>query len=146
MKISNTGDELICDFEGLRLNSYPDPGTGGEPFTVGYGHTKGVKPGMKITVAQALEFLRQDVAEFENAIAFLVKVPLNQNQFDALICFTFNVGIGAVKSSTLLKKLNQKDYTEAASQFLRWNKAGGKVMPGLTRRREAEKKLFEKKD
>lgn len=142
LKISPTGIKLICDFEGLRLTSYPDPGTGGEPWTVGFGHTSLVKPGMKITKAQAEEFLRQDVAEFESAIAHLIKVPLNQNQIDACLSLIFNIGIGAFTSSTLLKKLNSKDYKGASIQFLRWNKAGGKIMPGLSRRREAEKSLF----
>ncbi|MGL4618726.1 MAG: lysozyme [Chroococcidiopsis sp.] len=140
LKISPVGLKLICDFEGCRLEAYKCPAN---VLTIGYGHTKGVKPGMKITKIQAEEFLRQDLAEFESAIASLVKVPLNQNQFDSLVSFTYNCGIEALRSSTLLKLLNAKDYKGAANQFLRWNKAGGKVMPGLTRRRTAEKKLFE---
>ncbi len=88
------------------------------------------------------KLLKQDLAVFESGVNNLVKVELKQCQFDALVSFSFNVGIGAFSTSTLLKKLNQKAYGEAANQFLRWNKAGGKILAGLTRRREAEKSLF----
>ena len=112
-------------------------------WTIGYGHTQGVKPDMVISQLQAERFLRQDLKRFEDAVTSLVKVPVTPNQFSALVSFAYNVGAGALYDSTLLRKLNQKDYKGAANEFLRWNKAGGKVLPGLTRRRLAEKDLFE---
>lgn len=141
LKISNTGVKFIADFEGCRLEAYLCPAS---VWTIGFGRTKGVKPGMQITREQAEEFLRQDLAEFEKAIALLVKVPLNQNQFDACISLMFNIGTSAFANSTLLKLLNQKNYSACATQFLRWNKAGGQIMAGLVFRREKELALFEK--
>lgn len=142
-KINADGIRLIKSFEGLRLTAYQDSvGV----WTIGYGTTRGVTPGMTISTAQAEQFLRQDVAKFEEAIRTSVKVPLNDNQFSALVVFTYNVGSGAFRNSTLLKKLNAKDYTGAADEFLRWNKAGGKVLAGLTRRRNAERALFLSQD
>lgn len=143
MKTSQRGIDLIKSFEGLRLTAYPDPGTGGDPWTIGYGHTKGVKPGMKITENRAEELLRDDLAEFEAALNGLVKVRLCQHQFDALVSLVFNIGPGAFSDSTLLRLLNAGLYDDAALQFVRWNKGGGKVLSGLTRRRMAERKLFE---
>lgn len=143
MKTSQRGIDLIKSFEGLRLTAYPDPGTGGDPWTIGYGHTKGVKPGMKITENWAEELLRDDLAEFEAAVNGLVKVRLCQHQFDALVSLVFNIGPGAFSDSTLLRLLNAGLYDDAALQFVRWNKGGGKVLSGLTRRRMAERKLFE---
>ncbi len=146
MKISNNGLNLIKQFEGLRLNAYDD-GVG--VWTIGYGTIKypngvRVKRGDKITQAQADQYIANDVATFERAVNMLVNVPLNQNQFDALVSLTYNIGSGAFKNSTLLKKLNKGDYQGAADQFLVWNKAGGKVMKGLVRRRKAEMELFNK--
>lgn len=143
MKTSQRGIDLIKSFEGMRLTAYPDPGTGGDPWTIGYGHTKGVKPGMKITENWAEELLRDDLAEFEAAVNGLVKVRLCQHQFDALVSLVFNIGPGAFSDSTLLRLLNAGLYDDAALQFVRWNKGGGKVLSGLTRRRMAERKLFE---
>lgn len=126
-------------------------------LTIGYGHLlteaekrsgvltiKGVQVKYKngLTMPQILDLKIQDLAKYENAVRAAVKVPLTQNQFDALVSFAFNCGIGALQSSTLLKTLNQKNYKGAADQFLRWNKAAGKVLPGLTRRREAERAIF----
>ena len=147
MKTSQSGISLIKGFEGKRLNAYDD-GVG--VWTIGFGTIKypngvRVKKGDTCTEAQAESYLKNDLVKFENAINRLVKVPLNQNQFDALSSFTYNLGETNLSSSTLLKKLNAKDYAGAADQFLRWNKAGGKVMSGLTRRREAERNLFLKK-
>lgn len=139
MKISNKGIEFIKQWEGLKLVAYQDIG---DIWTIGVGHTKDVSPGMTITMAQAEEFLRQDVAEFEEAIAHLIKVPLNQNQYDALISFSFNLGVGALTKSTLLKLLNKGDYTGAANEFIKWCRANGKIVEGLMRRRAAEKRLF----
>ena len=142
MTVSPKGLALLREFEGLRLNAYPDPASGGDPWTIGYGHTKGVKKGDVITEEQANLFLWEDAAEAEEAITDLVVVPLSQGQRDALVSFIFNLGRGNFQRSTLLRKLNSGDYKGAADEFLRWNKAAGKVMPGLTRRRKAERELF----
>lgn len=142
MRTSTKGFDLIKASEGLRLTAYPDPATGADPWTIGYGTTRGVKPGMKITVDQADQYLKSDVARFEADVARLVTVPLTQNQWDALISFVYNLGAANLASSTLLKLLNVGDYDRAADQFPRWNKAAGKELPGLTARRLAERKLF----
>jgi lysozyme len=142
MKTSQAAQNRIAEHEGLRLEAYPDPGTGGEPWTIGVGHTGGVKPGDRITKDQAIDFLAADLQSAEKAVAGAVKVPLSQNEFDALVSFVFNVGAGAFRSSTLLKLLNVGDRRGAADQFLRWDKAGGRVMAGLTRRRADERKWF----
>ena len=139
MKTSPRGLALIRQFEGLRLLAYKD--AVGVP-TIGYGTTRGVKMGMTITKAHAEELLRQDVERFEPEVLRLVKVPLNQNQWDALLSFTYNLGSANLESSTLLKFLNNGDYQAAADQFPRWNKAKGKVLNGLTARRAAERAMF----
>lgn len=142
MKTSSNGREQIAAHEGLRLVAYPDPGTGGEPWTIGVGHTGGVKPGQRITHEQALQFLAEDLWIAEAAVSSKVTAPLTQNQFDALVSLVFNIGAGAFGGSTLLRLLNLRDYAGAAAQFLRWNKAGGREMPGLTRRRADERDRF----
>lgn len=143
MKTGSNGISLIKQFEGCRLNAYPDPATGGAPWTIGYGHTgNDVRPGMVWTQVQADSALISDLAQCERAISRLVKVTLTQNQFDAIVSFVFNVGSGNLQSSTLLRKLNSGDYRGAAEEFPRWNKAAGKVMAGLTKRRAAERELF----
>lgn len=140
MKISQKGLNLIKSFEGLELKAYKDSvGV----VTIGYGSTgTHVSMGQTLTVQQAEELLRKDVSRFEEGVGKLVKVTINQNQFDALVSFSFNLGLGNLSSSTLLKKLNAGDYEGASLEFERWNKAGGKVLNGLTRRRLAEKELF----
>lgn len=140
MQISKAGLDLIKQFEGLYLKAYRCPA--GVP-TIGYGHTAGVAMGQTITQQQADDYLRRDVRQFERAVERLVKVPLTQGQFDALVSFAFNLGEGALAQSTLLRLLNAGDYAGAAAQFDRWNKAGGRVLPGLVRRRAAERALFE---
>ncbi|WKM71843.1 lysozyme [Klebsiella oxytoca] len=147
MQISNNGIALIKGFEGCRLTAYPDPGTGGAPWTIGYGWTypvdgKPIKPGMKIDQATADRLLKTGLVSYENDVLKLIKVKVTQNQFDALVSFAYNVGSRALSTSTLLKKLNAGDIKGAADEFLRWNKAGGKEMPGLTRRRKAERDVF----
>lgn len=143
MKTGSQGISLIKQFEGCRLNAYPDPATGGAPWTIGYGHTgNDVRPRMVWTQVQADSALISDLAQCERAVSRLVKVNLTQNQFDALVSFVFNVGSGNLQSSTLLRKLNSGDYRGAADEFPRWNKAAGKVMAGLTKRRAAERELF----
>ena len=140
MKIGTQGLELIKMFEGLRLQAYmPTPI---DVPTIGYGHTKTAKMGMKITGAGAEALLKQDLAWVEAVVNKEVTVPLTQTQYDALCSFVYNLGGTNFKRSTLLKKLNNKAYSEAADELLRWDKQGSKVLRGLTRRREAEKALF----
>lgn len=140
--ISQAGLDAITVREGIVLKAYPDPATGGEPWTIGVGHTGGVKPGDVITREQSDAFLRQDVRHCETAIRRLVNVPLTQGQFDALVSFIFNVGAGAFERSTMLRLLNRGDYDGAADEFLKWNRANGRVMPGLTKRRISERIQF----
>lgn len=147
MQTNNAALALIKEFEGLRLDAYPDPAHGWSVPTIGFGHTSAagapvVKRGMRITTADAEAILRRDLGQYERAVSSLVKVPLTENQFGALVSFTFNLGAGSLKSSTLLRKLNAGDHAGAAAEFPRWNKAGGKTLPGLVRRREAEQQLF----
>jgi lysozyme len=143
MKLSDAGLDLIKRFEGLRLKSYK---CSAGVWTIGYGSTRiwgrPVEPDDAITDAQADDFLRQDVAKFESAVNSVVRVPLTQNQFDALVSFTYNLGEGNLKRSTLVRLLNDGNYHSAADEFLRWNMAAGVVVPGLTRRRAAERALF----
>lgn len=139
MTTSDNGLEFIKQQEGVKLVAYKD--SVGVP-TIGVGHIKGVVMGHTITMQQAMEFLKSDVKTAELAVNNFVKVKLTQNQFDALVSFTFNLGAGSLSQSTLLKKLNSGDYQGAADQFKVWNHAGGKVVNGLTARRLAEAKMF----
>jgi lysozyme len=139
-RINAEGLSLVKSFEGLKLEAYLCPAN---IVTIGYGSTGShVKMGMKITVARAEELLLEDLERFERGVEKLVKVPLSENEYSSLVSFSFNVGLGALEKSTLLRLLNSGDRAGASDQFLRWNKAGGKVLNGLTRRREAEKSLF----
>lgn len=131
---------MIRQFEGLRLRAYKCPA--GIP-TIGYGHTAGVKMGQEITRERAEELLRAEVVRFEGYVDRLVTVPLTQGQFDALVAWTYNLGPGALEKSTMLRRLNAGDYTGAADELERWNRAGGQVLAGLVRRRAAERALFE---
>lgn len=141
MKTASTGLALIKQFEGLKKQAYICPAG---VLTIGYGSTgPHVKRGMVITEAQADALLAQDLVRFERAVNAL-GVSLTQNQFDALVAFAFNVGVGAFASSTLVKLLKQGDTKGAAAQFGRWTKADGKTLPGLVRRRAAEAALFSK--
>jgi lysozyme len=147
MKVSAAGRKAIAGHEGVRLKAYPDPATGAEPWTIGVGHTSAaglpkVYKGLTITADECDEILSRDLATFERAVENAVTVTLNQNQFDALVSFTFNVGAGNFKGSTLLRKLNAGDYRGAADQFPVWNKAAGKVMQGLVSRRADERAMF----
>lgn len=141
----------MCTKKGLHVSKYKQivnwQALSGSPWTIGIGHTgsvdgKPVSPGMVISQAKSRELLKADAATATRGVVKLVTVPLNQNQFDALVDFTFNLGEGNLRSSTLLKKLNSKDYAGAADEFPKWNKAGGIVLPGLTKRRAAERALF----
>lgn len=134
------GTNLIKEFEGCKLKAYKCPAG---IWTIGYGHTgPDVKENLVITNYQAGALLVGDLQKFENAIKLLVRVPLSQNQFDALVSFVYNVGPKAFQDSTLLKKLNAGDYLGAAEEFLRWDKVNGKPLAGLTKRRKAERELF----
>lgn len=139
---NQTGRCLIGHAEGLRLEAYLD----GDTWTIGWGTTriagKPVQPGMRITREQAATYFNHDIAEVERQIATLVKVPLTANQFSALASFVYNLGVGNFQKSTLLKKLNAKDYHGAADEFDRWIYAGGQVLDGLVTRRQREKELF----
>lgn len=139
MKTSAAGINFIKSFEGLRLTAYKDVvGV----WTIGYGTTNGVKPKQEITEAEAEELLRADLTKFESVINKVVKVPLAQHEFDALASFAYNVGGTALANSSLLTLLNAGDRARAADQFLRWDKAGGRVIKGLTNRRKAERATF----
>jgi len=139
MKTGSKGIELIKHFEGCELEAYKCPAG---VWTIGYGHIKGVKEGMTITELQAEEMLKSELNEYEGYINNLVTVELNQNQFDAMVSWVYNLGGGNLKASTLLKVLNSGEYDGVPAQMMRWNKAGGKVLEGLTRRRQAEADLF----
>lgn len=142
MKTSEKGRNLIKDFEGVILKVYADPATGGEPWTAGVGHTgPDVKPGMKVTREMADAWLAADLAKFEAVVAKAAPV-VAQNQFDAMVSLCFNIGPGNFLKSTLLKKHKAGLYGAAADQFAVWNRAAGKIMAGLTRRRAAEAKLY----
>jgi lysozyme len=139
-KYSANGLALTERFEGLRLQAYQDSvGV----WTIGYGHTSpDVHAGLTITGQQAKILLAADVAWAVACVNKAVTSAINQNQFDALVDFTFNLGCASLVQSTLLRLLNAADFAAAAPQFLRWNKAGGKVLKGLTLRRQAEMDLF----
>lgn len=142
MNIGKAGLELIKKWEGVKLTAYlPTPN---DVWTIGYGHTKTARPGMTITLEEAENLLVRDLQWVEEALTKHVKVPLSQNQFDALASFVYNLGETNFASSTLLRKLNQSDYAGAADQLLRWNKQKGVVLKGLTNRRTEEKALFKK--
>lgn len=140
LKFDRAGIDLVKASEGVRLKAYRDPvGV----LTIGYGHTgTDVYEGQTISEGEAAQLLMDDVKFAEVGVKAYVLVPISQNQFDALVDFTFNLGVGALRSSTLLKKLNAGDYVGAGREFFRWDKAGGKVLPGLTKRRAAEAALW----
>lgn len=140
MKTSERGIALIKEFEGCELEAYLDAV---DVLTIGYGHTgDDVYLGLTITQAEADDMLARDLDKFEAGIERMVKVPLNANQHAALVSFSFNLGLGSLSGSTLLRKLNALDYDGAADEFPRWNRAGGNVLAGLSRRRKAEQALF----
>ncbi|APR37947.1 lysozyme [Paraburkholderia sp. SOS3] len=141
MKTNQAGFNLIRQFEGLRLIAYTDVvGV----LTIGYGHTgPDVKPGLVITQAQADQLLGDDLSRFESGVDRLVTAPVNGNQYSALVSFSYNLGLGSLQNSTLLRLLNEGDYNGAAQQFPRWDMAGGQHLPGLLKRRQAEQSLFE---
>ena len=143
MKCSQEGLALIKKFEGCRLKAYR---CSANVLTIGYGHTSGVKETDTITQDEADKLLQEDVEQFEKYVDDYVTVKLGQSQFDALVAWTFNLGVGNLRSSTMLKKLNETDYGSVPSEMKRWNKAAGKTLNGLIRRRLAESLLFEGKE
>ena len=143
MKISEEGISLIKNYEGCRLEAYQDSvGI----WTIGYGVIKGVKEGDKINQEEADHLLQEELPEYEGYINDMIKVPLEQCQFDALVCWVYNLGPNNLKDSTLLRILNEGDYNGVPEQIKRWNKAGGTVLAGLVKRRSAEADLFQGKE
>ncbi len=139
MNLGYEGTKLLKFFEGCKLTAYQDSvGV----WTIGYGHTKGVYAGMTITQEEAEQMLLTELEEYEGYVEKYVTVPLTQNQFDALVVWVYNLGPTNFRNSTLLKELNAGNYTAAGQEITRWNKAGGKVLAGLVKRREAEAQLF----
>ncbi len=146
-KINQAGLDLIESFEGCSLHAYADPGTGGEPYTIGFGHTGSVNGtpvalGMTITQAQADDLLAADLERFEAGVNTLVSRDLTSNQFSALVSFAYNVGLGALADSTLLRDVNAGDFAAAKYQFGEWISGANGPLPGLIRRRAAEAALF----
>ncbi len=139
-KINAEGLDLVKRWEGLELKAYQDAvGV----WTVGHGHTgSDVFPWTEISAGRAEELLRKDIRTAENAVIAMVSVRLNPNQFSALASFVFNLGGRAFRESTLRACVNRKDWQKAADEFPRWNRAGGKVLAGLTARRQDERRLF----
>ena len=139
MKTSAEGLALIKKFEGLELKAYK---CAAGVWTIGYGHTKDVQEGDEWSESHADHMLEVELEEFEGYINDNVTVALSQNQFDALVSWVYNLGPANLKASTMLKVLNSGDYEGVPAQIQRWNKAGGKVLEGLIRRRKAEALLF----
>ncbi|PUB36620.1 lysozyme [Pseudomonas sp. GV105] len=143
MRTSQNGIAVLKHFESCSLSAYPDPATGGAPWTIGWGHTgPEVVPGLVWTQAKADAQLLADLSARELTVSCAVTGGLDQGQFDALVDFVYNLGAGNFEGSTLLKLVNAGDMSGAAAQFARWNRAAGKPMRGLTRRRAAEAALF----
>jgi len=151
MKTGPEGIALIKANEGLRLKAYPDPGTGGEPWTIGYGTTTAagvgrVTKGMVISQVQAESMLVRALETYEAGVLKALKRTPGQHQFDAMVSLAYNIGIGKFASSSVVRFFNAGDVEKAAGAFLMWNKAAGKVLPGLVKRRKAERDLFLKPD
>ena len=143
MNISEEGLSLIKKFEGCELEAYR---CSANVLTIGYGHTKGVEENQEITQEEAEEMLASELGEYEGYINDMVECDLEQHQFDALVAWVYNLGPTNLGSSTMLKRLNANDLDDVPNQIKRWDKAGGKVLAGLVRRREAESLLFEGKE
>ena len=143
MNISEEGKSLIKKFEGCKLEAYYDAV---DVLTIAYGRTKNVQAGDTCTQEQADAWLEHELEEYGGYVNDAVKVPLNQNQFDALVAWTYNLGPTNLNNSTMIRVLNENKLDEVPTQMRRWNKAGGKVLPGLERRRLAESLLFEGKE
>lgn len=144
MRMSDAGIALIKEFEGCRLTAYKCPAG---IWTIGYGHTTAagspeVTPGMAITQQDAEDILRRDLVKYENGVIKLVNVELAQGQFDALVDFAYNAGVGALAKSTLLKKVNAEEFDAVPNELMKWTKGGGRELPGLVRRRRAEARIW----
>lgn len=144
MKMSAAGLAIVKEFEGLRLKAYKCPAA---VWTIGYGHTSAagepeVTPKLEVTKEECEAILKRDMKQYEDGVNKLVKVGLTQGQFDALVDFAYNAGVGALQKSTLLKKVNAGKFDEVPAEFMKWTKGGGKELPGLVRRRRAEVKLW----
>lgn len=140
---SDLAIHLVQEYEGYRSKAYICPAG---IWTIGFGHTGGVKEGQTITEEEAINLLKQDLAKTQNELSNTVQVPVSKNQFIALMSFTFNIGITKVRTSTLMKYLNQGEYALAGKQLLRWVYANGVKLPGLEKRREAEYKIWNQKE
>ena len=139
MQLSKTGIELLKHFEGCELKAYQDSvGV----WTIGYGHTKGIYEGLEITQSEAEKMLQDELPEYEGYVTDKVVPMLQQHEYDALVCWVYNLGPTNLSSSTMLKKLNAGEFKEVPFQMKRWDKAGGQPLLGLTRRRNAEALLF----
>ena len=139
LKTSQEGISLIKSFEGCELTAYR---CSADVPTIGYGHTAGVSDGDTCTQEEAESMLAEDLVEFEDYVKKYVESELQQNEFDALVAWTYNLGPANLKESTMLKELNSGNFEEVPRQMKRWNRAGGEVLDGLIRRREAESRLF----
>lgn len=144
MKMSQSGLELVKEFEGLRLKAYKCPAA---VWTVGFGHTSAagapvVTSNLVITKAEAEEILKRDLVQYEDGVRGLVQIGITQGQFDALVSFAYNAGVSALAKSTLLKRVNAGRFDEGPAEFMKWTKGGGRELPGLVRRRRAEVKLW----
>lgn len=144
MNVSTPGIILIKQFEGLRLQAYPDPGTGGAPWTVGYGHTgPDVYRGLRITEREAEDLLKKDLARFERGVDRLTEGSFTtQAQFNAMVSLAYNIGLGAFQRSSVLRYHRQGQKIRAGASFLLWVKAAGRKLPGLVRRRAAERAMY----
>lgn len=139
-EVNQKGVDLIKQYEGCCLRSYLCPAG---ILTIGYGHTgPDVKKGQVISKDEAERLLQQDLLKFSKCVADRVKVTITDNQFAALVSFAYNLGLGSLYTSTLLKLLNRGDFSGTSMEFMKWNKAGGKVLAGLTKRRNSERELF----
>lgn len=135
------GLELLKHFEGWRERAYPDPATGGKPWTIGYGFTKGVQPGDSMTIDEGEERLKLEVAEYEDGVKEAT-IAGNENQVAAMTCLAYNIGLGNFRASSVRRFHNLGQFDRAADAFLMWIRAAGKEMPGLFRRRRAERSLY----
>jgi lysozyme len=151
-KINEAGMRLIMQSEGCRLRAYPDPANApprgdGTPWTCGWGSTgTDIKEGVTWTQEQCDKRLMEDLAKFEKAVDELITYPLSSNQFSSVVCFVYNIGVGAFKKSTMLRLINSGDLVGASRQFALWVRANGRVMAGLVTRRQAEMNLFQRPD
>lgn len=139
MKVNEKGKDLIKSLEGCKLKAYQ---CSAGKWTIGYGFTRGVKEGDTITQEEADKRFEDEVQNFANEVSLRLRVPVNENQFSAMVSLVYNIGVGAFEHSTLLRFVNRMFFEEAANEFPKWNKSGGKPLAGLTRRREAERALF----